>query len=124
MSNSEILYRLQRLKEEDLIWLVYFFIVTFAIISNYYERKYIINNKDYYAKKKFKNINSTIFIVAVLIYLYYLITADIDLNKSTRKNIYDNYLRYFGALLFFVAGCIYLYVDYHTNIEEVNIGII
>ncbi len=123
MNSSDIEYRLKRLKEEDLIWLVYFFIVTFAIISNYYERQYVINNNKV-AKKKFKNINTTIFIVAFFIYLYYFITADIDLNKSTRKSYYDNYLRYFGALLFFVAGAIYLYVDYHSNIEEVNVGII
>ena len=123
MNISDIEYRLKRLKEEDLIWLVYFFIVTFAVISNYYERQYIINNNKI-AKKKFKNINTTIFIVAFFIYLYYFVTADIDLNKSTQKSFYDNYLRYFGALLFFVAGAIYLYVDYHSNIEEVNIGII
>lgn len=36
--------KLQRLKTEDLIWIIYLFIAIAALISDYYERNYLQTN--------------------------------------------------------------------------------
>jgi len=62
--------QLKLLKEEDFIWLIYYFIVTFALVANYFERNSILNNN----KESLKNaqkITTTILVVAFFIYLYF-----------------------------------------------------
>ena len=43
-----------------------------AIVSNYYEEKYLFT-KDYKSKKVYKNINLTVLVIGLLIYLYFVI---------------------------------------------------
>lgn len=122
MNNSnDLLKKLQLIKEEDYIWIVYFFIVLFAIISNYFEKNYLFTkNKSSYIK--YKNINTTILIVAFFIYLYYVILSYDALKNG--KYSFNSFLRLVGAILFLVAGGIYVYADYSSNNESVDIEII
>ena len=62
--------KLQRLKNEDLIWLIYFFIVIGALMSNNYEENYLKTGNSS-NQKKYKVLNITIFCVAFFIYLYF-----------------------------------------------------
>lgn len=64
--------KLQRLNQEDFIWIIYVFIALFAIISDVYERNYVLtNNKK--SQKKFKTINITIFIAIIYTHISTLI---------------------------------------------------
>lgn len=106
-----VLNRLKRLKTEDFIWIIYFFIVAFAILSNAYEKEYILNN-NYPAYKKSKTINIVLFFVAFFIYLYFVLLFTKDLS-SMEKNFsnfkYRNtFLQLIAALLFLIGGAIYL----------------
>lgn len=109
--------KIKELNFENFIWVVYFFIAIFAIISNEFEKKYYKDNnkKD---QLKYKNINVTIFIVALLIYLYFI--------YRNIKHINDNkyaFLGLYASILFFIAGSIYLYIEY-SSLEEAEIGLI
>ena len=42
----DVFARLKRLKNEDFIWIIYFFIAAFAIFSNKLEREYVLNNNN------------------------------------------------------------------------------
>ena len=71
---------------------------------------------------KYKNINTTILIVAFFIYLYYVILSYDALKNG--KYSFNSFLRLVGAILFLVAGGIYVYADYSSNNESVDIEII
>ncbi len=110
--------RLKKLKIEDYIWIIYFFIAAFALLSNHYERDFILN-KNFSAYKKEKTINVTIFFVALFIYLYFVLNfmddlEDIEHNLNNPK--YRNkLLQLIAAILFLVGGIIYLYLEITTD---------
>lgn len=106
--------KLQRLNTEDFIWVIYFFIALFAIISDVYERKFLVN-QDYKSQKIYKTINITIFIVALFIYVYFVLINYEDIKELktnvTKKEVLNQHLSLIAALLFLVAGVINLYVE-------------
>ena len=97
--------KFKNLRNEDIIWFIYIFIAIFAIVSNKLERNYYKYKKlsDY---KKYKTINIIIFIIAIIIYLYF-----IKLDLSSQRKNEDHYLHLFAATLFFIGGVIYLYLE-------------
>ena len=113
--------KLKLLKQEDFIWLIYFFIVTFAVISNKFERDYVKTNNQNSLNKS-KKINTTILIVAFCIYLYFVIITienfDILKKNSTRKDVKVAFERLIANILFLVSGAVALYADFDSN----NIG--
>ena len=123
---NDFFRKLKLLKEEDFIWLIYFFIITFAIISNKYERNYVITNNKISLQKS-KQINSTILIVAFFIYLYFVIVTienfDILKRNSTKKEVRVAFERLIANILFLVAGAIALYADYDSNTIGTDIAI-
>ena len=121
MSNNILLKKLALIRQEDFIWIIYFFIIIFALISNYFEKIYLID-KDPSAREKFSHINTTILIIAFFIYLYNVIISYDDL-KSGKQNILS-FLRVVASLLFLVAGAIFIYIDFKSNTTERDIEII
>lgn len=123
---SNVLRKLQLLKQEDFIWLIYFFIVTFAIISNNLERKSVIYN-DSFSRKKASKINTTILIIAFFIYLYFVLITFDDLKNlqriATKKEVKVTFERFIANLLFLVAGAIAIYADYDSNTIGTDIAI-
>ncbi len=123
---DEVNRKLRLLKEEDFIWLIYFFIVTFAIVSNYLERKYVLN-KDRTARKYSFKINTTILIVAFFIYLYFAIIAW-DNIKYLKQNGKNSELRiaiesFISSVIFLIGGVYALYVDYDSKSTSTDIAI-
>ena len=54
---NDVEKKLKRLKNEDIIWIVYFFIVVFALYSNKLDRDYLLKkDKDAYKREKSINI--------------------------------------------------------------------
>ena len=79
------LRNLRLLKEEDIVWYIYFFIVTFAIIANSFEEKFIYTGNHQYQKSG-RKINITLLIIAFIIYLYYVAIAIEDVNIARIKD--------------------------------------
>ena len=79
---NDVEKKLKRLKNEDIIWIIYFFIVVFALYSNKLDRDYLLK-KDKEAYKREKSINITIFFVAFFIYLYFLLLLTEDILLQT-----------------------------------------
>lgn len=102
---------LNELRIEDFIWITFIFLSVFAIISNHFERKYDINHitKD---KQIFRNINTTIFSITFIIYLYFVhlnFKRIKELNpESSPKQILTANANFIAASLFLIAGSIYL----------------
>lgn len=123
---DDVIKKLKRLDREDLIWIIYFFIATFALLSNKLDRDFLLT-KDYNAYKKEKKINISIFFVAFFIYLYFVMILNSDLNNMEKnfsnKKYRSTYIQLIAALLFLVGGFIYLFNELFLN-EELDVGII
>jgi len=115
---DDLLRKLRLIKEEDFIWIIYFFIITFAIISNYLERDSLIN-KNQQSSQKSQKINTTILIVAFIIYLYFAIATidnfDLLVGNGTKKEIRVANERLIANLLFVAAGAVALYAAFDNN---------
>lgn len=113
---------LEKIKIEDFIWIINFIIVFFALLSNQYEKDFIINNNKV-SKNKYKKINIYILIVVFIIYSYFLYSRYQNLlntNKNSRKqDIYNANLNFIASLLVVIATLIFIY----TEINSDNISI-
>jgi len=123
---NELFQKLKLLKEEDIIWIIYYFIITFAIISNMFERNFLITNNQKSINNA-KKINSTILIVAFFIYLYFVIVTiqnfDLIKRNGSQKELRVAMERLVANLLFLVAGAIALYADFDNNTVGTDIAI-
>ncbi len=123
---SEVTRKLKELKIEDYIWLVYYFIVTFAIISNQYERNYVIT-KDKSSQKKSNKINRTILITAFFIYLYFVLLSfkniDILKRKGNTKEVRYAFQNLIAQILFLVGGAYSIYADFDAKNTDVDVAI-
>lgn len=123
---NDFFRKLKLLKEEDFIWLIYFFIIIFALISNKYERNYVLFNNTNDINKS-KKINTTILVIAFCIYLYFVIVTinNFDLLKrnSNNKEVRVAFERLIANILFLVAGAFALYADYDSNTIGTDIAI-
>ena len=124
---NDVEKKLKRLKNEDIIWIVYFFIVVFALYSNKLDRDYLLK-KDKNAYKREKSINITIFFVAFFIYLYFLLLLTEDLG-SMEKNFDDpnyrsTFIQLIAAILFLIGGAIYLINEIIRKDDALDAGLI
>ncbi len=117
--------KLQRIKEENLIWVVYFFIIIAALLSNAYET-YFLKTKDYHQQKIFKTLNITIFCVAFFIYLYFVVISYQNIQElketSTKKEVLSAHIQLIASLLFLVAGGLSIWAE--INKDDFDIGVI
>ena len=122
---NDISKKLKRLRNEDFIWIVYFFIVVFALYSNKLDRDYLLK-KDNEAYKREKYI--TIFFIAFFIYLYFLLLLTEDLG-SMEKNFNDpvyrsTFIQLIAAILFLIGGAIYLINEITRKDDALDVGLI
>lgn len=124
---NDINKKLKRLKNEDFIWIIYFFIVIFALYSNKLDRKFLLNN-DHESYKREKSINTTIFFITFFIYLYFVLLLTEDLG-SMEKNFNDpsyrsTFIQLIAALLFLIGGGIYLVNEVTRKDDVIDVGLI
>ena len=122
---EEVIKKLKQLKTEDFIWIIYFFIAAFAILSNNYERKYLLNKQNIEAYKKEKTINITVFIVVFFIYLYFVLLISQDLNSIEKNfnnpNYRNTFLKLIASLLFFFFLAIFIFQEINSNeLDEIG----
>lgn len=119
--------QLKQLREEDFIWLIYFFIVIFALVANRFEENFLLTqNKS--SQKNAQKITTTILIVAFFIYLYFTLIAFDNLEylkqNGNNKDVKVAFERLIANILFLVAGAIAIYADFDSNTSSIDIGII
>ena len=113
---------LKRIDIESFIWIIYIFLIGFNLYSNYLEKLYLKTNQPFY-KKKFQNINKTVLIVILLIYIYFVYIAYQDetsltrYNSNKKKKFYTD-LIFIASILFLIGGAISLYVASKSDIID------
>lgn len=124
---NDVEKKLKRLKSEDIIWIIYFFIVVFALYSNKLDRDYLLK-KDKDAYKREKSINITIFFIAFFIYLYFLLLLTEDLGNMEKNfdnpNYRSTFIQLIAAILFLIGGAIYLINEITRKDDDLDVGLI
>ena len=121
MINNDLQKRLNELKIEDYIWILYIGIIILSLYSNTLERKYFLNN-DLKAKEEYRNITIGLFTILVIVYAYFLNGSYNDFKnideKTKNKDLIT--LSFVGSLLIFISGIIFLYIalkDENIDVE-------
>ena len=115
--------KLEKLKIEDFIWLIYIGIIILSWYSNSLERKYFIYN-DLESREKYRKIMIFIFFILIIVYFYFLkdFYDDVkNINTSEREEVKKlTSLSFIASLLIFISGLIFLYIaikDEDLNVE-------
>lgn len=105
---------LNEIRIEDYIWIIYIFLAIFAIVSNHYEKEYELKHekKD---EKTFRNINTFIFVITLIIYIYFVIInykhiKKLNPNSSFKEILIEN-AGFIASVLFLIAGAISLLIS-------------
>ena len=115
--------RLDEIKNENIIWIIYIGIIALSYYSNYLEKNYFLNN-DIESKERYRKIIVFIFFILVIVYTYFLKDSFDGLNDIDFNNISNEdrliILSFIASLLIFISGLIFLYVslkDEDLNVE-------
>ena len=118
MSKKELEEKLKELNVEDLIWVVYIFIIFMSWYSNSKERHYFICG-DEKSKEDYRCISVMIFTILLIVYLYFVKSAWDSYKKY--KNSDSPKLRELAilslvaSLLIAISGAIFLYIAIVDN---------
>lgn len=121
MKYNDINKKLEQLKIEDYIWIIYIGIIILSWYSNSLEREYFLYN-DTLSKEKYRKIIIFIFAILVIVYSYFFKSSLDDIKNINyfEKNKELVYLSFIGSLLILISGIIFLYIairDKDINVE-------
>lgn len=112
-SMNNKLDRLEDIKKENIVWIIYIGIIILSYYANSKEKKYILYN-DEKSKKEYQNLMIIIFSILLVIYYYFTKDSYDDLKNI---NIFDTekkknllYLSFVGSLLILISGVIFLII--------------
>ena len=124
MESRNINETLKELKTEEFIWIIYIGIIALSFYSNYFEKKYFINN-DLASREKYQTLLILIFSILIVAYLYFLKSSYNSLKKLKRSDTNKKKLltisSYIGSLLIFISGVIFLFIAIAD--EEIDVEI-
>lgn len=122
MNNEEVNKRLEELKIEDFIWIIYVAIIFLSWISNHIERQYFKFN-DLKAKENYRKIINIIFTILVVVYVYFLLESINDVKNlnpnDSEKKKFLVFLSFLSSLLILISGLIFLYIA--INDEDLSV---
>ena len=114
--------RLQEIKIEDYIWVIYIIIIILSWYANSKEEDYLINSNNK-SKEEYRNIMIFIFDVLVIIYFYFTKDSYNGVknlrNTDTEKKKYLTYASFIGSLLILISGVIFLFIS--ISDEEIDV---
>ena len=125
MSYEDIYNKLNDIKIEEYVWIIYIGIIIFSFYSNSLEKKYYLFN-DLDSKKKYRMTLIIIFSVLLIVYFYFLIDSyDNVKNLKITDNLEKKKLTFYSfiaSLLIFLSGLIFLYIAYFDQDLDVEIA--
>ena len=122
MNYDELSKKLNQLKIEDYIWLIYIGIIFTSWYANNLEREYFIYN-DLKSRDKYRNVMIFIFSILIIVYLYFLKDSFDDIKNLSyydtdeKRNL--TYLSFIASLLIAISGLIFLYIAIKD--EEIDV---
>lgn len=123
MNYDDRLDKLNDIKIENYVWLIYIGIIILSFYSNSKEKEYILYD-NLKSKKEYQNLLIIIFSILLIIYYYFAKTSyddlvNLDEYDSDKKKILT-FLSFIGSLLILISGIIFLgiaIVDDNIDVE-------
>ena len=108
---NDKLKRLENIKIENIVWIIYIGIIILSWYANSKEKKYLLYN-DLLSKKEYQNLLILIFTILVIIYFYFAKNGYEDILNLTsydspKKQMLTKFA-FIGSFLILVSGIIYL----------------
>lgn len=108
---NDKLKRLEDIKIENIVWIIYIVIIILSWYANSKEKKYLLYN-DLLSKKEYQNLLILIFTILVIIYFYFAKSGYEDILNLTsydspKKQMLTKFA-FIGSFLILVSGIIYL----------------
>jgi uncharacterized membrane protein len=125
MNNESIEKRLEKIKIEDIIWILYLIIIILSFIANSIERNYFIKNeiKD---KKTYQNLMIFIFTILCIVYAYFTYDNYKDIKElksyDSDTKIEFTYISFIATLLVLISGLLFLYIAINDENIETEIA--
>lgn len=123
--NNDLNNKLNEIKIENFIWVIYLGIIILSWYSNFLEKNYFLyhNLED---KHKYRFILVVIFSILLIVYFYFLKSSWNDYinlkpnDCKKKKNLVI--LSLLGSLFVFLSGIIFLYIAYEDQNLDVEIA--
>ena len=117
--DREKLESLKEIKDENIVWGVYIFIVFAAFLSNKIESDYVLtgSKKDY---REFHAINLTVLSIGFFIYVYFLYRNFQHFNK---KRSVSNYLSLISSIILLIAGALLIFAESYGGSSDDEVAI-
>ena len=111
--NININNTIKNVEIENIIWVIYLFIIGANFISNYYTTKYCYTFDEKY-HKIYRTINIIVLSIILIIYIYFVYISYQGV-KNAKQN--ENYRKYIliASILILIGGIIYLSVEVYKN---------
>lgn len=113
MNNNQKIERLEDIKIENFIWIIYIGIIIISWYANSKEKKYILYN-DEKSRKQYQNLMILIFTILLIIYYYFTKESYEDIKNlkynDTNKKILLTYASFIGSFLILLSGIIFLLI--------------
>lgn len=108
---NDKLKRLEDIKIENIVWIIYIGIIILSWYANSKEKKYLLYN-DLFSKKEYQNLLILIFTILVIVYFYFAKSGYEDILNLTsydspKKQMLTKFA-FIGSFLILVSGIIYL----------------
>lgn len=124
--DEELIERLKLLKMEDIIWTILIGLLLLSFYANVLERDYLIHNNQI-SKEKYRHLQTFIFVVATLTYLFYVIHDFKDMvqlkETDSSKKVENTYLSFIASLFILIAGIIFIYIAVTDTEIETEISL-
>lgn len=108
---NDKLKRLEDIKIENIVWIIYIWIIILSWYANSKENEYLLYN-NLFSKKEYQNLLILIFTILVIIYFYFAKSGYEDILNLTsydspKKQMLTKFA-FIGSFLILVSGIIYL----------------
>ena len=117
--------KLNDIKIENYILVIYIFIIILSWYANSKEKSFLIN-QDEKSRKEYQNLLILIFTILVIIYYYFSKSSYDDIKKlklnDTNKKKLLTYMSFLGSFLVLISGIIFLTIAINDENLDVEIA--
>ena len=117
--------KLNDIKIENYILVIYIFIIILSWYANSKEKNFLIN-QDEKSRKEYQNLLILIFTILVIIYYYFAKSSYDDIKKlkinDTNKKKLLTYMSFLGSFLVLISGIIFLTIAINDENLDVEIA--
>jgi len=111
MNNEE--FEIKRLNFEDILWMIFILLSILNIVSNNYQKKYVISKHQEYEDNA-NQVSTCVLVILTFIYLYFFIRNNKMYNNKDNPTKED-LIKVIGSLFFILGALCLLYFQVNSK---------